>query len=1259
MKNTTKTLLVIIIVSQVAFSLSWWNNNWEHRRELTIHSENNQTQEEIFELNLNTKKLIEKGKLNQDCSDLRIVNQREPLSLHITNCNTNKTNIYAEINITNQTPEGKTHLYYGYPRAESTSTKFSIGHEDEFQDGEMNTHAWETETRKWYSCIHPCVVSGDPSDDTTLIEEKQDHMKIYTKAQTNIYSGSMRQTPKDHAKATLKSKLPILNNVTDEAYYYLEHNLGTSGENSKGASKAYLTDGSTTEKIYKRYITEDAGMGWESAVYKLSYNKSKDTITLYRSELGLGHNSMAEEEYKNINKWKTGTLQNGGGYGEELSSVDASNLNKSNINIKFVSYSNAFRATGTSYTRKGKSHIQVYFLRNRVKGIKVNKSSEQTIPYLKARTSRINPTEEDFQGNYKIPIRIKNQGTFKATNLTLKPISVEGNLSRNKFKYLNPKETATVYLDQDINEPKTTKIRIEADSEENNQILFLDDEIAYFNQTTAPPTLNLSITSNNTEKTLKINKTLEFRSKNTLKIPNATYKAPEPQEVKCSSQGSQLEIHEVKENEFSFNLGTINGEKTVSCEYTLKPINANINVEEYREQDSDTPVEPLSPVNTQENIKTINKLNEPPYGSINKHLDFKYNYSANRDWEAKDPRSGEVEIKPNQTKTIQIELHKDNVITKNRKKRKQDPENTTEINGTAYTVIPIELNNTDSIKYHNVSWESTETHGWTAIKKDGTVNLESDEKKTIYLKQKKENVLTYKTDSWNIKSSNLSLQVWNTTAIINNTDEINYTSFSIPGTCRNQLNCTIKQENTLNPGKNKVEIQAEGDRIKNRWITKTLKPVRINQKTSKHMKMKTKSQYLFNFTNLSVQYKEEPQWNCTIHRNKVKALTQEKIYNISTCNGTNIIKMEEKYPARSKTPINLSTTKIQVNIPVKLNNTDPKSTYNVSIFSEDLNISRDNQTNQHTVEIKSNNTKETEVPFNVSVETEKESLDTGEFPKTQQDIVKISNAFSYHIKNLSFIQNKREDWKDISLYKCSGEKSLKCNTSNLSHWERVNYTIENGKIIRRGDSLSKIRYVTAYDVKESSEGDGGSGSSGSSSGGGSGGFIGSSSSLQTEEKKSNNETMENKTIKNETKDIGMTEKELKILEPVSEVNKSFKVKIRALNVKNCIIRIDASRWNQPIREGETLYRSYSNLKPGEHKLTVRCSSLEDSSIFTVSGHHENTTNSKIKTDSMVKSSTRSFELYLIVSLLFVALSISLYLFRNRFSLSWVRRRMGD
>lgn len=1253
MKKTLKTLVVIIIVAQITFSLSWWNNNWKHRKQLDIYSENNQTQEQVFELKLNTQKLIEEEKLKQDCSDLRIVNQEKTLPLHITNCNTNKTNIYAEINITNHTPEGKTYLYYGYPRADSVSSEFSTGHEDEFEDGERNTHLWETQTKKWYNCRSFCYgESGDPSDDTATIEEKQNHIKIYTKAQTNIYGGEPEYSPRDHAKAVLNSKLPVMNNVTNEAYYYLEHNLGTGGDDSNAKSKVYLTDGSTTKRIYRRYLGCGDGMNWETATYKLQYNKSKDKITLYRSELGVGHNSMTEEGYKEINEWKTGLLQNDGNSEEKLESVRASRFNTSNLRLKFVSYSNALRNTGASYTRTGRSHIKLYFLRNRVKGIKVDKSFEQTFPYLEAQTSWINPIEQDTQDDYRVPIELENKGTFKTTNLTLKPISVEGNLSRNEIGTLEPKETTTLYLNQDIDTPKTTNIRLEADSEENNQILFLDDKVAYFNQTTNKMSLDLEITPNNTKRSLTLNKTLKFHSENTINIPNTTYRTSNPKKVACYSQGTELKIHQMREKGFSFRLGKINNEKKITCKYTLNPRYVGADIEEHREQKSKT-VKPLSPVTTQEKIKTTNKVKEPLYKPIEKQMNFKYNYSANKDWNAKDPRSGETEIEPNETETIKIELEKDNVVTKQREKRKQDPEKKTKLNGTAYTVIPIKLNNTDTIKYSNVSWESTETQGWKPIKKQGTTNLEPQERKTIHLKQEKDNVLTYRIDLWELKEANLSLQTWNTTAIINNSDKINYTSVSAPGDCKDQLNCTTKPEVTLEPGENTVEIQAKGDRIEEKWITETKKPVRINQDISKTMKIKTKSRYTRNFTNLSLNYKEKPGWNCTIHRNKVKALNQQKTYNVSTCNGSDVIKLEKKHPIESKSPVTSNNQDIKVEIPIELNNTDSESTYNVEVPLKDLNISKINRTTQYTMEIKPNQTKETRIPFNVSVELKEKDIETNTFPGSKEHLTEISSDFSHHIKDISFIQDKEGDWKNILLYKCNYKDLSKCTTGNFSNWQRIDHTIKDNKIIREGDSLSKLLYVTSYDIEQSSEEDeGGSGSSGGTSGGGSGGFGGLNPALEVEEK-------DNETQKNQTTDTKLIEKELEIIKPVSKVNKSFKVKVRALNVENCIVKVDNSHWKQLKQDGDILTRKYSEIEEGRHELTVKCSSLEEKSLFRVLSGSKEPVNSTITTASVDRSSENFSLVYLLVSILIIGSSLFLYYFRNRVSLSWVRRRMED
>ncbi len=764
---------------------------------------------------------------------------------------------------------------------------------------------------------------------------------------------------------------------------------------------------------------------------------------------------------------------------------------------------------------------------------------------------------------------------------------------------------------------------------------------------------------NKTKKELKINKTIRFHSDNTINIPNATYKTPEPKEISCSTQGNQLDVKKAEKEGFTFELGTVDNEKQVTCTYTLDPIKTNLYIEEHREQNPDTLVKPLSPVTTQENIKVTNKANEPPYGPINKQIEFKYNYSANKDWKAKDPRSGEIEIEPNQTKEIQIKLEKDNVITKQRRKRKQHLEKTTEVNGTAYTVIPIKLNNTDTIKYHNISWSSTATQGWEPIKKKGTTELEPKEERNIHLEQKKENMLTYTRGPWNIKKANLSLQIWNTTATINNTDQINYTQISIPGNCKEQLSCNTDLEVTLTPGKNTVEMQARGDRIENTWVTEPLGPVKINQDISKEMKIKTKSRYNRNFTNLSLQYKEEPRWNCTTYRNKVKALTEEKNYHIATCNGSNVIKLKEKHPIESKTPVTTSTQKIDAVAPIELNNTDPRSTYNITIPLTDLNISKAQQTTSHTAKIKANETKKIEVPFKAPIKAEKRDINTDTFPGEHQHMTKISSNLSNHVKNISFIQDKGKNWKNISLYKCINKNPLNCSASNLSNWQRIKYEAENGEITREGDPLSTLTYVTSYDIEEDSEDDGDSGSNGGGAGGGAGGLGGGAASLEPERNDTSNKTPENKTLEKETKKQRLTGKKLQILEPVSRANTSFKAKVKALNVKDCIIKIDNSRWKQMNQEQGILTRSYSDVKSGQHELHVKCASLEDYSTFKVVDDLEKSVDRDVMGASVSHSPIDTTLFYLVIIVSLIAFSVVLYHFRNRVSLSWVRRRMGD
>lgn len=98
----------------------WKESNWKYRKSIeVINTENRKLKEYVYPLTLDTKDYIDKGKMKEDCSDIRFLDSDEKFSLEYEireGCNTDSTVI--DISIPEIPLEGKIiYLFYGNPEA--------------------------------------------------------------------------------------------------------------------------------------------------------------------------------------------------------------------------------------------------------------------------------------------------------------------------------------------------------------------------------------------------------------------------------------------------------------------------------------------------------------------------------------------------------------------------------------------------------------------------------------------------------------------------------------------------------------------------------------------------------------------------------------------------------------------------------------------------------------------------------------------------------------------------------------------------------------------------------------------------------------------------------------------------------------------------------------------------------------------------------------------------------------------------------------
>lgn len=94
----------------------WWNLNWDYRRQVRVSGEED-PEDDLTSTEIDTDALIGQGKLQSDCSDLRVIEDVKISDYNITRCGETDSRIYFYSEDLDGT-EFDTYLYYGNIRAD-------------------------------------------------------------------------------------------------------------------------------------------------------------------------------------------------------------------------------------------------------------------------------------------------------------------------------------------------------------------------------------------------------------------------------------------------------------------------------------------------------------------------------------------------------------------------------------------------------------------------------------------------------------------------------------------------------------------------------------------------------------------------------------------------------------------------------------------------------------------------------------------------------------------------------------------------------------------------------------------------------------------------------------------------------------------------------------------------------------------------------------------------------------------------------------
>jgi flagellin-like protein len=104
---------------------SWWNIDWDHRRQIVVENTDDTTKTDaIAAIDLNTTALIETGRMNPDCSDLQVIEDGTERPHDLDSCTTDGdlTELRFRTTVNRSDTEYDTYLYYSNLRADMDET---------------------------------------------------------------------------------------------------------------------------------------------------------------------------------------------------------------------------------------------------------------------------------------------------------------------------------------------------------------------------------------------------------------------------------------------------------------------------------------------------------------------------------------------------------------------------------------------------------------------------------------------------------------------------------------------------------------------------------------------------------------------------------------------------------------------------------------------------------------------------------------------------------------------------------------------------------------------------------------------------------------------------------------------------------------------------------------------------------------------------------------------------------------------------------
>ena len=147
-KAIVYAILAVLVLASPTWA--WWDSSWVYRVPVTINNTGNSNTLTDYQVlvTLDTATLIADGKMNSDCSDLRVVDEDDTTGLSFWiedgTCNTAETHVWVKVPLIPASDTKTIYFYYGNPEATTSTSSiddtFIFG--DDFNDGTLDTSKW-------------------------------------------------------------------------------------------------------------------------------------------------------------------------------------------------------------------------------------------------------------------------------------------------------------------------------------------------------------------------------------------------------------------------------------------------------------------------------------------------------------------------------------------------------------------------------------------------------------------------------------------------------------------------------------------------------------------------------------------------------------------------------------------------------------------------------------------------------------------------------------------------------------------------------------------------------------------------------------------------------------------------------------------------------------------------------------------------------------------------------------------------------------